>query len=643
MAICVPLIFGCLRVWGEREGLYGAMFGLALFTTCNVVLLSVVLWQTGAWINRGEEVVRAGERRYRELMEALPQLVLTWLPDGTCDCPSSRSDDFTGIPLTVKAGDAWLRQIHADDRARARDWSTETFPHAVEIRIIGVDGVYRWFHARSQPIYDGGKDPAKWLGTFTDIDSEKKTRQQIRRALREEIAVEAMRHGATDYFLKDRTVRLPSAVERALKEKQLLIERKESELALRESESRFRQIAENIQEVFCVSDPLTGTILYVSPAFETIWGRSCEDLLSNSSDWLKTIHPEDRPRVAAAYEKQAEGGYDQTYRIVRPGGAIRWVRARSFPIKDTQGEVYRIIGTAEDITENRRLEEQLRQSQKLEAIGTLSGGIAHDFNNILGGIIGYAELAKINLANHPLANSHLDSLLQGANRAAMLVKQIMTFGRQQDYQRIPLQIDTVVQETMQLLRATVPSSVRFEVCLNPGMPTVLADATQVHQIIMNLCTNAAQAMKGGPGKLTIRGETVDIDEASLEAYGVPVSGCYICLSLSDTGCGMSAETVERIFEPFFTTKPLGEGTGLGLSAVHGIMKNHDGAVTVYSQPGEGTVFRLYFPAHEIRSGDEKKPGSQRCHGVTGNTFCSLTTSSHWCSWGVRSWSHWDTR
>ncbi|CAM3118593.1 hybrid sensor histidine kinase/response regulator [Rariglobus hedericola] len=376
-----------------------------------------------------------------------------------------------------------------------------------------------------------------------------------------------------------------------------LTERRRSEQALRESEERFRQIAENINGVFWITDPLNQDLLYVSPGYEMIWGRSCESLYGAPSTWTDAIHEDDRERVERAVSLQAMGGYHEVYRILRPDGTLRWVRDRAFPIKDASGNVYRIVGTTEDITDWRKLEEQFLQAQKLEAIGTLAGGIAHDFNNILGAIIGYIELAKMGLKGNPSAHQYLEMVLQGANRAASLVKQILAFSRQQDHQRVTLQLRHVVAEPIKLLRATIPAMIDFDVSLDSDLPVVQADPTQIHQVVMNLCTNAAHAMHGRPGRLGVKLEKFLMDPRQTEVVAANLKpGLYVRLIVSDTGCGMERSTLERIFEPFFTTKGPGEGTGLGLSVVHGIMQSHEGAVTVHSEPGEGTSFHLYFPA-----------------------------------------------
>ncbi len=375
-------------------------------------------------------------------------------------------------------------------------------------------------------------------------------------------------------------------------------ERKQGVEALRESEIRFRELAENIEEVFWVADPEKLQKLYISPAYEKIWGRTCQSAYESPHMWLEAIRPEDRDRVLQALRtKQTQGAYDEEYRIIRPDRTERWIHDRAFPVRDTSGAIKRWVGVAADITEYRAMEEQLRQTQKMEAIGTLAGGIAHDFNNILASVNGYTELARLSLKENPEVREYLGAVLQASSRATDLVRQILTFSRQQRVDRQPIQLRPVVAETLKLLRATIPSTIEFDISLATDAPTVLADATQIHQILMNLGTNAWHAMKDHAGRFQVRLERCVVDAAHAATHSRLRSGVYARMSVSDTGCGMDQATQRRIFEPFFTTKPPGEGTGLGLAVVHGIMDTHDGAVTVYSQPGEGTVFHLYFPAH----------------------------------------------
>ncbi len=262
----------------------------------------------------------------------------------------------------------------------------------------------------------------------------------------------------------------------------------------------------------------------------------------------------------------------------------------------------------EEITERqqaqasrKKLEEQLRQAQKMEAIGTLAGGIAHDFNNILTSIIGYTELIKFTLHTKDTFDKtiflrDLDQILQAGIRAKELVNQILAFSRQQDHQAKPVQIHTVIHEALNLLHSSIPKSVEIRENISEHNTLVFADPTQIHQVVMNLCTNAYHAMRNTGGILAVELVHREIhpdDEKSSNLQMTP--GSYLLLKISDTGIGMERATLDRIFDPYFTTKESGEGTGLGLAVVHGIIKNHDGHITVYSEPGKGTSFHIYLP------------------------------------------------
>ncbi|TXT46336.1 MAG: signal transduction histidine kinase nitrogen specific NtrB [Limisphaerales bacterium] len=270
-----------------------------------------------------------------------------------------------------------------------------------------------------------------------------------------------------------------------------------------------------------------------------------------------------------------------------------------YPITDQQ-TVHCYVG---DITERLKLEAQWHQSQKMEAIGQLAGGIAHDFNNILGAIIGNVDLIQMSEVKDASMRESLDTIMRASRRAADLVKQILTFSRQQEQQRHPLQLHLVVREALKLLRATVPATVEFQDALVKA-PIVLADPSQIHQVVMNLCTNAWHALGDKPGVIRVELQEVVVTPEQAAQHPDLRVGRYVCLRISDTGSGMDRATLERIFEPFFTTKPVGVGTGLGLAVVHGIVKKHDGAIAVQSQPGQGTTFELFFPVID-NSGGEK--------------------------------------
>jgi PAS domain S-box-containing protein len=372
-------------------------------------------------------------------------------------------------------------------------------------------------------------------------------------------------------------------------------EQERAEEARRESDQRFRQVTENINEVFWLTDANKQQMIYISPAYRGVWGRSCESLYANPASWIDSIHPDDKERVRSALASQAQGSYDIEYRIVRPDDTVRWVHDRAFPIRDDEGKIYRVAGVAADITAKRELEEQLRQTQKLESLGTLAGGIAHDFNNILTGVLGSAEIALLDLHDSHPARRWIAIIFTAAERAKDLVKQILTFGRKQESAMAPLLIQRDITEALRLLRSSIPTTIRIESRIDATCPPIIADATQIHQVIMNLCTNAWHAVPARGGIIEVSLAPVDVTPEFAAARLDLSSGPHVLLTVRDNGCGMTPETLARIFEPFFTTKAQGHGTGLGLAVVHGIVQSHHGAIFVQSTPGGGTCFEVFLP------------------------------------------------
>jgi nitrogen-specific signal transduction histidine kinase len=248
-----------------------------------------------------------------------------------------------------------------------------------------------------------------------------------------------------------------------------------------------------------------------------------------------------------------------------------------------------------DITERKRLETQLRQAHKMQAIGTLAGGIAHDFNNILTAILGYTELAMVERQQDRVLGGYLRGVLTAGNRAKDLVQQILAFSRQTERERTPIQVHLLIQEVLDLLRVALPSNIAIQPVIDPYAGSVLADPTQIHQVVLNLCTNAAHAMRETGGVIEVRLEPVDLPNDCTTGTADLKAGAYVRLTVRDTGHGMAPEIMERIFEPFFTTKNVGEGTGMGLAVVHGIVTSNGGAITVESAPEQGATFAVYLP------------------------------------------------
>ena len=361
-------------------------------------------------------------------------------------------------------------------------------------------------------------------------------------------------------------------------------------------ERRFRQIAEAIHEVFWLTDLSKGQMIYVSPAYETIWGRTCESLYAQPQDWIDAIHPDDRERVlSAALSKQREGTYDEEYRIVRLDGTIRWIRDRGFPVKDSSGAPRMVAGAAEDVTERRQLEAQLRQTQKLESIGLLAGGIAHDFNNLLTVISSGCYSLKELPGCQGECCEILDEIRLASERASSLTRQLLAFSRREVILPRVVELGAIVADTEKMLRRMLGEDILLNLNLERRPSHVLVDPGSWIQVLMNLAVNARDAMPRG-GKLSIETGHVAIGDDC--AHSHLKAGNYLTLSVVDTGSGMSPEIQSRIFEPFFTTKNPGHGTGLGLSVVHGIVSQSGGHIEVWSGPGLGTTFRMYIPAAE---------------------------------------------
>ncbi len=377
-----------------------------------------------------------------------------------------------------------------------------------------------------------------------------------------------------------------------------ITQRKQADDALRESEQRFKTLFEQAAVGVALVEVATGCFVQANQRFCDITGRTRQEL--KQLTFTAITHPQDQNRDLELMGQLKAGAlreYSREKRYQRPDGAESWVSvtiSAMWPAGEPPGLC---IGIVQDITARKHVEEHLLQAQKMEALGQFSGGVAHDFNNILAAISGYTELARMQLEGAPKVREHLDAVIKAANRAADLVRQILTFSRQQKQTREVLLLQAIVVESMKLMRATIPSTVQIEALIASDAPTVLANANQVHQVLMNLAINGWHALKNHPGQLQVKLEKVAVDAAFAAENPELRPGTYASLSVSDTGCGMDQATLRRVFEPFFTTKPVGEGTGLGLAVVHGIIDSHDGAVTVHSQPGEGTTFRLYFPEH----------------------------------------------
>jgi two-component system, cell cycle sensor histidine kinase and response regulator CckA len=369
----------------------------------------------------------------------------------------------------------------------------------------------------------------------------------------------------------------------------------ESDRKLKDSERNYRSLMDNIPDVIWSSD-LAGKFTFVSANATRIFGMTPDEILSGGTGgvWAR-LEREDLPKVQLAYEKliSERKPFDLEYRWQRPNGAWLWLHARAAIVRAHNG-VDRIDGVASDITAQKRLEDQLRQSQKMEAIGLLTGGVAHDFNNILASILANSHFLIADLGEQDPRRADALEIREAAQRAASLTRQLLAFSRRQILAPTTLDLNTVLSGVEKMLRRVIGEDVDLSIVPASDLGSVRADAGQIEQVIMNLVVNARDAMPTG-GKVSIETTNIDLDESYAAEHFPLTAGKYVMVAISDTGCGMDDETQRRIFEPFFTTKEMGKGTGLGLSTSYGIVKQSDGYIWVYSEVGHGTVFKIYLP------------------------------------------------
>jgi PAS domain S-box-containing protein len=339
-----------------------------------------------------------------------------------------------------------------------------------------------------------------------------------------------------------------------------------------------------------------GRYKYINPKFIELFGYSIKDI-ATGSDWFSKAFPDAGCRRQVIKDwfhdlKDAQVGEvrPRTYQVRCRDGSDKLIHFR--PVTMESGDQFVIY---EDITERKRLETHLQQAQKMEAIGTLAGGIAHDFNNILAAILGYGELLAFDMPKDTPAWQNLQAVLKSCHRAKDLVGQILAFSRQNELNSMPVRISSIVKEALKMLRASLPATIEIRRNIESPNAIVNANATQMHQVLVNLCTNASHAMREKGGVLGVSLSRFHAENSARLPHHDLQPGAYVKLSVSDTGCGMSAEQMQRIFDPYFTTKEAGEGTGLGLAVVQGIVRSHGGAVKVVSSPGKGSVFDVYLP------------------------------------------------
>ena len=443
----------------------------------------------------------------------------------------------------------------------------------------------------------------------------------------EEVAAKALRLGVQDYLIKDPNrgylKLLPVRIEAALRQARM-------QAAIVASEAMFRAIIDATPVPMALNNTAQ-RITFLNPAFARTFGYGLEDI-PTLADWWPKAYPDPAYRRGVEEAWQAElanaarSGAEfapMDLKIHCKDGTERLVIASAAPLANGYADIHLVL--LQDVTGRKRseadraaLEAQLRESQKMQAIGTLAGGIAHDFNNILAAILGNAELLRQDLTGIPEALESLEEITKASRRGRDLVQQILAFSRRQPVELKPMALPPLVEDSAKLLRSMLPASVSLQTQCGPNVPAVLGNATQIQQVIINLSTNAMQAMSGRPGRIDISLDTVVMDETlakanpALRAMLEKHPGRAVRLTVKDAGPGMDADTLSRIFEPFFTTKAVNEGTGLGLSVVHGIVQSHQGVITVHSEVGAGTTFTIYLPlaAAETTAKLPDAPGAQ---------------------------------
>jgi two-component system cell cycle sensor histidine kinase/response regulator CckA len=503
---------------------------------------------------QAEEAVRKSEERFRALVDNSADAIVLVDGQGGVLYQSPSAFRILGYTTEERLGRNAFELVHPDDLARVaatmRACLASTAPQAVEARCRRKDGDWR------------------------------------------DLEMVATNHVA-DPAVQAVIVNYRDATERRLAEEKL---------------RRSQEWLERAQAVAhvgsWVSDTAEDGALEWSAETLRIFGLLPGSFDGRIETFFSMVHPEDRLAVekASAEARAGRAGYGIDHRIVRADGSVRWVHEEADVLRDEAGRAASMIGTVQDITDRKRLEEQLLQSQKMEAIGRLAGGIAHDFNNLLTAIIGYADLLARRVKGTAFLEHNVGEILEAAERAAALTRQLLAFSRKQVLQPRVLSLNAVVADMESMLRRLIGEDVQLVTDLGENLGRVRADPTQLEQVILNLAVNARDAMPRG-GKLTVETSNVELDD-----------GRYVTLSVSDNGIGMDVETCSRVFEPFFTTKELGKGTGLGLAMVYGIVAQSGGSIRVYSKPGEGATFEVFLPRVDDPLAPDADPAERPADG-----------------------------
>jgi PAS domain S-box-containing protein len=499
---------------------------------------------------RAEEELRHSNEMFRALIQASPLAIFLLNVDGTVKSWNAaaeqifgwREEEVLGVPLPIVPQDK--QEEFACTCQRILQGHTVT---RKELQRQRQDGILIDISLNAAPIYDAQGNPYAILAMAADISDRKKLDRE-----------------------------------------------------LLQSEQKFRTAFEDAAVGMCLTS-IEHRFLVVNRSLCKILGYTEYEL--SGMDWIGLTHPDDQEkcrRWSAGIFAGVGQGTQVESRYISRDGEIVWVMLSKVLLRDDNGAPLYFINQVQNITEQKNLENQLRHAQKMEALGTLSGGIAHDFNNILTAIIGYGSLLEMRIDKNDSLRPFVDHILAAADRAATLTQSLLTFGRKKNIEPSVVDLNSVVLDVEKLLLRLLREDVDLRTTLANSPCMVMADAGQIGQVLMNLATNARDAMpQGGALAIRISMSSLDRDFVATHGYGTP--GSYVLLTVTDTGDGMDAETKSRIFEPFFTTKEVGKGTGLGLSMAYGIVKQHNGYITCYSEPGAGTTFRIYLPAVDAQA------------------------------------------
>jgi two-component system cell cycle sensor histidine kinase/response regulator CckA len=469
--------------------------------------------------------------------------------------------DFLGDPAF------WRSRIHPEDAARVLGDLAHLDEHDQQVheyRFAHADGRWRWMRDEMRLVRDAAGQPIEAIGYWIDITD---------------------RHEAED-ALRDSRARMHA-----------------SEAALRDQEERFRLAARATNDVIYDWNLVTNAVSW-GEGVTTVLGYPPEEVDEDASWWSTRIGPEDHDRVVREVEDVIAGGgqsWSGEYAFRKRDGTLARFLDRGYLVRGPDGQPLRIVGAMMDMTHRHTLEQQLRQAQKMEAIGRLAGGVAHDFNNLLSVIGGYASIVLRRLPPEDPLRAKVEQITRATDRAAALTGQLLAFGRKQVIQPRVLGLDELVAGMAEMLRRLIGENVELVIRRSPSAVHVCADGSQLEQVVMNLAINARDAMPRG-GRLTITTRTAEIDEAFARNHAGARPGSYVALDVSDTGTGMDPEAQAHVFEPFFTTKGVGKGTGLGLATVYGIVKQHEGYIRIETAQGRGTTFAVYIP--RARPSDE---------------------------------------